>query len=393
MTRVPSVSGRTVIHAIQSVSGSAGGPSVVASRLAAACAVLGHRVLFLTEDPDVSDTTLRDVGLLEIHKVSRPKLTELLFRGAARRQIAALFGRVDMVYLHGVWDPLLLATAAEARLAGVPYVVIPHGMLDPWSLAQKRWKKRLALALGVRRMLDRASAIRALNRDEAELILPLKIATPVQVIPNGVDLTEVNPAPAEAGHQVLPGLAGRPYILFLSRLHYKKGLDYLADAFAQVAPKFPEVQLVVVGTDDGGRTAFEERVGQFRLAGRVHLPGPLYGPAKWATLANSTCFCLPSRQEGFSIAILEALASRVPVVISEACHFPEVGQVGAGVVTPLTAEAVAGGLEQVLGNPAAAKAMGEAGRQMVEGHYTWAKVAALCEELDRDIHAGRVMPT
>src|SRR5439155_5862750 len=130
--------------------------------------------------------------------------------------------------------------------------------------------------------LDRASAIRALNRDEAELIRPLKLTTPVRVIPNGVDLAEVNPAPAEALHHVLPGIAGKPYILFLSRLHYKKGLDYLADAFGRVAAKFPDLQLVVAGVDGGGRAAFEERVAGLGRTGRVHLPGPLYGPVKWA---------------------------------------------------------------------------------------------------------------
>jgi glycosyltransferase involved in cell wall biosynthesis len=109
-------------------------------------------------------------------------------------------------------------------------------------------------------------------------------------------------------------------------------------------------------------------------------------------LANCACFCLPSRQEGFSLAILEALASRVPVVISEACHFPEVGEAGAGVVTSLTAEAVAAGLERVLGAPSAARAMGEAGRRLVEERYTWAKVAGNFERLNNDILFDRVTP-
>src|SRR5262245_61481975 len=159
MSNDGSATRRTVVHVIQSVSGAAGGPPVASSRLALARAALEHRVRLLAEDPDAPDAVTKGLSPLDIHKVSRPKLLELLARGAARREIASLLKGADIVYLHGVWDLLLQATAAEARAAGIPYVVSPEGMLDPWSLAQKRWKKRLALALGVRRMLNQASAI------------------------------------------------------------------------------------------------------------------------------------------------------------------------------------------------------------------------------------------
>ena len=394
LARTPIALGTALIHVIESVAGSAGGPPLSASRLARAMSGRGYAVRLLTENPDAPDAVTKDISPFEytVEKVPRPRLVELLHQGPARRRIAEVLDGAGFIYLHGVWDPLLLAVAAEAWRAGIPYVVNPHGMLDPWSLAQKRLKKRLALAVAVRRMLNRASAIRTLNRDEAELIGPLKLTAPVRVIPNGVDLAEVKPAPVAVLESAIPAIAGKPYILFLSRLHYKKGLDYLADAFARIATKFPDLQLLVVGKDDGGAAAFAHRVAELGLTARVHLPGPLYGPTKWAALANCACFCLPSRQEGFSLAILEALASRVPVVISQECHFPEVGEAGAGVVTPLTVEAVAGGLEQVLGNMAAARAMGEAGRQLVEDRYTWTKVAACFEELNQDIVAGRLVP-
>jgi glycosyltransferase involved in cell wall biosynthesis len=390
MIVAPSTGCKTLVQVIQSVSAAVGGPPVSMSLLSLAFVALGHRVHVLAEDADGPDAVTKEIGeVASVHKVPRLKLVELFHRGKTRRKIADLLEGADLVYLHGVWDPLLLVTAMEAWAARIPYVVTPHGMLDPWSLAQKRLKKWLVLTLFVRRMLTRASAIRALNQDEAELIRPLKLSTSVRVIPNGVDLTEVNPATSAAFNQALPGLGGRPYILFLSRLHYKKGLDYLADAFARIAAKFPHLQLLVAGPDGGNRGSFEGRVSELGLTARVHLPGPLYGPIKWAALTNCVCFCLPSRQEGFSIAILEALASQRPVVISEACHFPEVAEAGAGVVSPLTAEAVANGLEQVLSDPAAAKAMGEAGRRLVEERYTWAKVAAMCGDLEQDISAGR----
>ena len=106
-------------------------------------------------------------------------------------------------------------------------------------------------------------------------MLPLKLTAPVRVIPNGVDLAEVNPASIDVLHQAVPGIAGRPYVLFLSRLHYKKGLDYLIDAFARVTTKFPDIQLLVVGADDGGRAAFAQRVAELGLTARLDFPAVL----------------------------------------------------------------------------------------------------------------------
>ncbi len=171
---------------------------------------------------------------------------------------------------------------------------------------------------------------------------------------------------------------GWPFGLFLSRLHHKKGLDYLADAFALVAAQFPEARLVVAGPDDGARGPFEQRVRAAGLAGRVHLVGPLYGPAKFAAMVDATCFCLPSRQEGFSVAVTEAMACGLPVVISDACHFPEVAEVGAGEVVPLEGDRVAQALRRVVGDPELRRSMGEAGRQLVRSRFTWPRVAEQC---------------
>ena len=98
-------------------------------------------------------------------------------------------------------------------------------------------------------------------------------------------------------------LGGRRYVVFIARLHYKKGLDYLADAFAIVAPQSPDLDLVVAGPDEGAKSDFEDRIRRAGVGKRVHLVGPLYGPDKFAALVDCTCFCLPSRQEGFSVAV------------------------------------------------------------------------------------------
>jgi len=111
------------------------------------------------------------------------------------------------------------------------------------------------------------------------------------------------------------------------------------------------------------------------LGDRVDVIGPLYGRAKIAALVDAACFCLPSRQEGFSVAVLEAMACAVPVVISEACHFPEVAEVGAGTIVPLDAPALAKALGDVVADPGNAARMGAAGAALVRSRYTWEAIA------------------
>ncbi len=353
-----------ILHIIASLDPAQGGPPVVAENLAKAIAALGHSTRLAAEAvTSASHVRLPHIGLRDLWFGPRSELVQLT-------------READVLHLHGVWEPLLPAMARTARSVGRPYVVTPHGMLDPWSLAQKKWKKKLALALGYRRMLDSAGALHLLNEDERSLLAPLKLRSLGEVIPNGMFLEDVDPPadPRIFGSRQ-PGPGERPYILFLSRLHYKKGLDLLADAFAAIAAKYPHVDLVVAGPDGGEEQPFRQRIIQLGLEARTWLTGPLYGPEKWSALAGASVFCLPSRQEGFSVAILEAMACRVPVVVSENCHFPEVREVGAGRVVPLDSSSIAAALDAVLADPPGAKAMGEAGQRLVEQRFTWSKVA------------------
>jgi glycosyltransferase involved in cell wall biosynthesis len=243
-------------------------------------------------------------------------------------------------------------------------------MLDPWSMAQKSVKKRIALALGYRRMLNRASAIHWLNNDEQTLAEPLGLHAGPVVVPNGLSLSDLDRPSAF----VTSGDGTVPTILFLGRLHMKKGLDILADAFAQLLRTNP-AQLVVAGPDGGAEKSFRARIRELGLDVSVSIVGPLYGAEKWAAIDRAACFCLPSRQEGFSMAILEALGRGVPAVVSDACHFPEVQTARAGFVVPLVAEAVAEGLRNALADGARQR-LGANGRALVAEKYLWDRIAA-----------------
>ena len=372
-----------ILHVIQSLDPATGGPPVVATKLGVAQRRLGHDVLVACYEFPGTAERIERVGMpggrpLEVQLLGMFDRREHLFAARAKAMMPKVLDGADIVHIHGVWDPIGKVAANAARRMGVPYVVCPHGMLDPWAMSQSGWKKKLALALGYRRMLNGAAFLHCLNEDEGQLMKPVGLRCATEIIPNGIFAEEFAELP-EKGEFVRrrPELEGRRYVLFLSRLNYKKGLDYLADAFAEVAKGVGDVDLVVAGPDGGEKGAFEERIKGYGLQGRVHLVGPLYGRDKLEAFVDAACFCLPSRQEGFSIAITEALAVGCPVVISENCHFPEVAQAGAGEIVPLNAHAVAGALLRVLGDEGKRKAMGEAGKRLVMERYTWPKIAEM----------------
>ncbi|RCS22657.1 glycosyltransferase [Phyllobacterium salinisoli] len=372
-----------IIHVIGSVDPAKGGPQAVVIRLAAAQVALGHEVHLVSYgNPEIerraflAAAAIPGFDKVQRHILPMPARIERIFATQARRLLRRLLAGTDFVHLHGVWEAILRIAALLARRHDIAYCVRPAGMLDVWSLKQKAWKKRLALLTGYRRMLDGAAFIQALNADEAQLMQPLALRAPSVVIPNGIFLEELEPGGRSGTfRRRIPTLGDRRFILFLSRLHYKKGLDILAQAIAIAAPACPDVDLVVAGPDEGAGEAFKLEIAEKGLSARVHMIGPVYGREKIDAMREAECFCLPSRQEGFSVAITEALACGLPVIITDACHFPEVESSGAGLICSLDAAAVADALATVLRDPQAARTMGERGGALVRQHYTWPKIA------------------
>lgn len=385
-----------VLHVIPSLDPADGGPPAVVQRLGAAQAAAGADVGILYYQRPGADQRVRDSiaatpggDRLALHAIPAPSTAERLTARAATAAARPLLrGGVDFVHIHGIWTPILAHIARLAARSGLPYCITPHGMLTPWSLSQKPTKKLVALALLWRRIINRASFLQALNRDEAGSMAPLAITAPTVVIPNGIFLDEFADLPApgtfRADH---PELGRDPYVLFLSRLHHGKGLDLLAPAFATLLQTVPDARLVVVGPDYGARAAFERQIDELGVAARVHLTGPIYGAAKLAALRDAACFCLPSRHEGFSIAITEALAVGVPCVVAADCHFPEVAE-GAGRVTTLNSEAIGAALAEILANPSLADQMGKAGAALVRERFTWPRVAEQVLEAYRSARLG-----
>jgi glycosyltransferase involved in cell wall biosynthesis len=374
-----------IVHIIAHIDPGGGGLQAVAMRLAAAQSLLGHEVHILSYGDMDSISRMheaaRDIPRFEsvnLHILPEPDHVEKLLCTSGRQLLTAVSQGAFMFHLHGIWEPVLLYAARFARRKGIRYCVCPAGMLDRWSLEQKAWKKRTALRLVYRRMLDNAHFIHVLNSDELELMAPLGLSARKEIIPNGVFVEEFFPPPEEgAFRRAINFPPDRRFILFLSRLHYKKGLDILAQAFVTVAEECPDMDMIVAGPDGGAQAGFIALVHQLGLDRRVRLVGPIYGAGKLHALADAACFCLPSRQEGFSIAIIEALACSRPVVITENCHFPEVGQAHAGLIVALNPRQVADALVAILQKPEMAAEMGHNGHRLVMENFTWPKIAAM----------------
>ena len=383
-----------ICHVIETLDPETGGPPIVVSRLAAAQSQMGHEITIVSScRPDRREANLalmRDTpGYEGVRVLLGDAATSVLARLRATVFLDALekAGPFDALHLHGVWNPCLPKVGAWARKQKTPYVVMPHGMLDTWSLEQRALKKKLAMALVYRSFLNGASSIHALNRHEAETIGAQRFTAPRDVIPNGIFLDEVLLKTGEdAFRRSLPELGEHPYFLFLSRLHFKKGLDILAEAWERLSPTHPTLRLVVAGpSEDNSREDFERRLGASGLTGTVFLTGPIYGTRKTAAFRESLAFVLPSRQEGFSIAITESLGLGTPVVITHSCNFPEVAAAGAGLVTDLDAGRFAEAMARVADDGAGRSRMAENAAALVRDNYTWPRIAEQTFDLYRRI--------
>lgn len=372
-----------ILHVIGSLDPKHGGPPKIGACLASAHAGLGHDVKVLTEISPGREAQVQSLldttpgfDRVELHAEPRAGEWRWLLDPRKKQVIRDAIREADAVHMHNVWDLILVAAAKECRRQGKPYMILLNGMLDPWSLGQKPWKKKLALALLFRSMHNGAAALHLGNEHERDLIRPLGLTAPGRIIPNGVFEEELQDLPpAGTFYQIHPELRDRPFILFMSRLHYKKGLDYLAESFAAFTKTDTQTQLVVAGPEDGAGPGFRKQVEALGIADRVHVIGPIHGEEKRGAWVDAACFCLPSRQEGFSVAITEAIGHGVPAVVTEGCHFPEVQTQGAGRVVPLDAKQIGQALTEVMSDPALRREMGKRGRELALARYTWPKIA------------------
>jgi glycosyltransferase involved in cell wall biosynthesis len=283
----------------------------------------------------------------------------------------------DLVHSNAIFSYPVLPAYWACQLSKVPYIMTPHGMLEPWALTYKSWKKNFYFTLFEKPALQNASAVHMLASTEAESIKILNLKTPIVVVPNGVHRSDFEKSPeSEIFYQGFPHTRNKTLIIFLGRIDPKKGLDLLATTFAKVHHQFPETHLIVAGPDN---TGFLPKVqNYFVKAGcskAVTFTGMLTGSIKYSALAVASIYVAPSYSEGFSISVLEGMASGLPCIITTGCNFPEAAAAKAAHIVDIDADKIANALIECLKNPQQAQAMGARARQLIFDQYTWERIA------------------
>lgn len=306
--------------------------------------------------------------------------------------------RPDIIHSHGIWKfTSVVAMRAAARLH-CPRIVHTHGMVDPWALNQSKAKKLFARLAYENRNLGNATCIRALTTSEARAIRALGFRAPVAVIPNGIDVEPLNEDVRQRVSAVMPG---RKILLYLGRIHPKKGLVNLLRAWADVLDsQLPpavasEWMLVIAGWDQHGHERVLRKLCEYLSLGedRVRFVGPQFGTDKATWYERCDAFVLPSLSEGLPMVVLEAWAHAKPVVITPSCNLPEGDQYGAAIVAEPDARSLAGALERMLSVTQADRGnMGRMGMRLVEECFSWPRVGQQMQEVNDWALGGGAVP-
>jgi glycosyltransferase involved in cell wall biosynthesis len=301
----------------------------------------------------------------------------------------------DLVHTHLPFVYPTYAGARAARTFKKPLFYHQRGVLDPERLKFRSFKKNLYISAFERKIMKRATTLIALNEAEVQSYRQLGIRTPCSVVANGIDADRyLRTDRASPRHFHFPPQS--IVILFLGRLHPTKGADKLLDAFLRIHHAFPNAFLVMAGPDEFKiESSMRSVIQQAGASERVLFPGMISGEAKLELLARADLFCLPSIGEGFSVAILEALASETAVLISPGCHFPEIEAHKVGRIVSTDPSTMAEVMAEMLASPETLNRMGKTGRRFVIDHYSVEKItndllSVYAEGVDRHKNTQRM---
>ncbi len=295
-----------------------------------------------------------------------------LYTPRMKEEIEKVIPLVDCVHTHlpFVYPSYVAGNAAIRQKK--PLFYHQRGVFDPERLRFRGLKKRLYIEIIEKPIMKKATTLIALTEAERESFRRFAANTPCEIVPNGVDCSLYKRSP-ESGSLKRYGIRGGDFvILFLGRLQPIKGAEILLEAFIRISRDFPEAVLILAGPDEFGiEKIIRKRAHESGLSDRIILPGMVQGDEKINLLARCDLFCLPSMGEGFSIAILEAMASGKPVMISPGCHFPDVERYNAGWIIERDIEKLAAALASALHFSDDVKIRGNAALNLAKTFYSW----------------------
>ncbi len=371
-----------ILHVIPSVSERSGGPATAIFPMCRALMREGIEVLLVTTDAGLQDTNgdvveYKGVPARFFHsqwgesfKYSRPLATWL---NSNVKNFA-------LAHIHAVFNHSSVAAARACRDAGVPYLIRPLGTLDPWSMTQKSVRKRLFWQVSGKAMLQRAATVHYTSEAEKLSTESRMRLNHGKVIALGIEISTATNNVADH----FPELAREPYVLVLSRLHPKKGLDILIDAFQSLETQ--HWRLVIAGD---GPSEYVSRLKSKVKGDRILFTGWLEGERKEAVLSGASLLVLPSHQENFGLCVMEALAHSVPVLVSPNVNLAtEIAAANAGWIVAIDKHSLAAKLAAALRDKEELARRGQAGRQLSQ-KYSWENAARELTLLYREILATK----
>jgi glycosyltransferase involved in cell wall biosynthesis len=401
-----------ILHLIASLSPSTGGPVEACLGLCRELAKRGHNVSIYTTNFGHAGTgraTDLDCPLDVPVYDNGVQIRFFAGRGRGRyslslpllRALRLAIPTVDIVHIHSMYLFHSTVGAYLCRRFHVPYIIKPHGTLDPYLRRRHRVRKWLHEILVERQSFRGAAAIQFTAAEEMALATSSSVGKRLfegavgAIVPNGVVIPEAferggPEANIEGLLQRFPELFGKRIVLFLGRINFKKGLDILAAAFAQICKKRENAHLLIAGPDNEG---YELRVREWLRAEnvlhRVTFAGMLTGAYKNAAFRVSQIFVLPSYSENFGIAVVEAMAHGLPVIVSDRVNiWREIADAAAGLVVRCDAAELATALSTLLDDSKLRKSMGGRGRQLSEQSFTWPIAAQQMVSLYERISKG-----
>lgn len=358
-----------VIQVVPSIGEEASGPSYSVPRLTGALEARGVTSTLMTVGEGASPSTAVADHRRFRHEVRSPQIARTLWiSGRLRRALDEEARTASLIHMHGLWAMPNVYPAGAARRANIPLIASPRGTLGATPLSYSKWRKRIFWALIQGPAVRRAAALHATCDAEYEEIRDFGLKQPVIVVPNGVDLPPDAPRFASSG----PRRA-----LFLSRLHPKKGIEMLLDAWSQLCPRFPAWELRIAGPGQADYVReLKQRAARLGLD-RVIFIGPVYGEDKQREYRSAELFVLPSFNENFGMAVAEALSFGTPVVTTTGTPWSGLRDRGCGWWTEPDPDALESALAQALAcDEQALIRMGASGRAWMAEEFSWDRVAA-----------------
>ena len=360
-----------ICHTVSSIAKSSGGPARTVSQLANQLAVSQEVEVYLVTQ-QLRNTSLVDVGSSNIKYSISPTSSSFLLRSGflIYREISRLCGsaRPDIIHNHGIWLPENHWASVLSRRFDIPLVLHPRGMLEPWAINHRSLKKRSAMALFQRRDIETAAVIMATSQEEYRNIRALGFSQPVAVIPNGIEFCNDLSGSVSAGKKTVRTA------LFLSRIHPKKGLINLVNAWAKIQPE-GWVLHMVGPSEDGHKTEVMNEINKLNIADKVCFIGEVDGEDKKKAYQNADVFVLPTFSENFGVVVAEALSYGVPVITTTGTPWKDLQTYGCGWWIDIGTEPLIKALRSAMMlSDAERHAMGERGKAYVQ-RYNWQDIA------------------